>query len=262
MIYDYNKGKNVLTQLLPKKGDSAITSIINGIGYVKYNDLTAERLEYDINSYANFEYPNGSFMFWFKIDQAQNGKCLISFGNTVNNQIYVLFENNSLALYAIDSSGSNYKLISDVGNIKLNEWNYVGVAFHNRNDGIAYDDICRYTLQLNGTQKVYKKENPRLYVDIPINYPVGIGCRISGNKQLLKFNGDITALMFGEGKYEGDVLDKYYRLCKEYVFRKIFTDSECKTLYSSSVDKYDINDNGINLLENYKIYPLHIHKKL
>lgn len=256
--YDYNQEQNVLYNILPTKGNTLVPSLKEGIGCIEYENTILERLQYLIDPYANFEYPNGSFMFWFKIEQYQNGSCLMCFGDdTTKEQIYVMFENNSLALYVTDSSGFNYKLLYDIGNIVLNEWNYVGISFHNRYDGDAYDNICKYTLQLNGTQKVYQKTNPRLYVDIPLSCPVAIGCKLSGDNQILKFNGFISALMFGEGKYSGEYLDKYYRLCKEYVFRKIHTDSICKTLYSSSVDKYEICNDGVNILDNYKIFPLH-----
>lgn len=257
-IISNNLQKNIIQDISPTKGNELLPIIDDGIGCIEYLNLSQERLQYLINIYGGFEYPNGSISFWFKIDEYQNDKCLLCLGDDkTKNQVYVIFEDNSLALYATDFNGVNYRLIFDVGIIKLGEWNYFGLSIYNRNDGYNYDNVCKYIIQLNENQKEYKKVNPRLVVDMENNCPMAIGCKLEDNLQKFKMNGLISSIVFGEGKNDNDYLDSCYKIGNEYIFKNIYTDKNSKTFYSSSVNKYDLYDKTMNLFEKIKIFPLH-----
>ena len=58
--------------------------------------------------------------------------------------------------------------------VQKNKWNFFGLNWMNRNDGLGYSDVCEFALTLNGKTVIYQKANPRLYVDLgPSYYNIG-----------------------------------------------------------------------------------------
>lgn len=101
----------------------------------------------------------------------------------------------------------------------------------NRYDGEGYPDVCEYALTLNAHMQIFKKVNPRLYVDCGPKPVINVGHKYDGSQASNDFSGRIACLMISKRKYVSltDVF-KYYRLTKDYIVDNQLVDVDAQTV--------------------------------
>lgn len=101
----------------------------------------------------------------------------------------------------------------------------------NRYDGQGYPDVCEYALTLNAHMQIFKKVNPRLYVDCGPKPVINVGHKYDGSQASNDFSGRIACLMISKRKYVSltDVF-KYYRLTKDYIVDNQLVDVDAQTV--------------------------------
>ena len=94
----------------------------------------------------------------------------------------------------------------------------------------------------------------RLYVDINPEPVMNIGHKYDGKNSYEDFSGKITGLLIGIRTYFlNDIVNKFYRLTKDYLIDNQLVDNDAKTVYFSQTNLFSINQEIHNLFE---IYPL------
>lgn len=101
----------------------------------------------------------------------------------------------------------------------------------NRYDGEGYPDVCEYALTLNAHMQIFKKVNPRLYVDCGPKPVINVGHKYDGSQASNDFSGRIACLMISKRKYVSltDVF-KYYRFTKDYIVDNQLVDVDAQTV--------------------------------
>ena len=94
----------------------------------------------------------------------------------------------------------------------------------------------------------------RLYVDINPEPVMNIGHKYDGKNSYENFSGKITGLLIGRRTYFlNDIVNKFYRLTKDYLIDNQLVDNDAKTVDFSQTNLFSINQEIHNLFE---IYPL------
>ena len=94
----------------------------------------------------------------------------------------------------------------------------------------------------------------RLYVDINPEPVMNIGHKYDGKNSYEDFSGKITGLLIGRRTYFlNDIVNKFYRLTKDYLIDNQLVDNDAKTVDFSQTNLFSINQEIHNLFE---IYPL------
>ena len=94
----------------------------------------------------------------------------------------------------------------------------------------------------------------RLYVDINPEPVMNIGHKYYGKNSYEDFSGKITGLLIGRRTYFlNDIVNKFYRLTKDYLIDNQLVDNDAKTVDFSQTNLFSINQEIHNLFE---IYPL------
>lgn len=94
----------------------------------------------------------------------------------------------------------------------------------------------------------------RLYVDINPEPIMNIGHKYDGKNSYEDFSGKITGLLIGRRTYFlNDIVNKFYRLTKDYLIDNQLVDNDAKTVDFSQTNLFSINQEIHNLFE---IYPL------
>lgn len=94
----------------------------------------------------------------------------------------------------------------------------------------------------------------RLYVDINPEPLMNIGHKYDGKNSYEDFSGKITGLLIGRRTYFlNDIVNKFYRLTKDYLIDNQLVDNDAKTVDFSQTNLFSINQEIHNLFE---IYPL------
>lgn len=94
----------------------------------------------------------------------------------------------------------------------------------------------------------------RLYVDINPEPVMNIGHKYDGKNSYEDFSGKITCLLIGRRTYFlNDIVNKFYRLTKDYLIDNQLVDNDAKTVDFSQTNLFSINQEIHNLFE---IYPL------
>ena len=94
----------------------------------------------------------------------------------------------------------------------------------------------------------------RLYVDINPKPVMNIGHKYDGKNSYEDFSGKITGLLIGRRTYFlNDIVNKFYRLTKDYLIDNQLVDNDAKTVDFSQTNLFSINQEIHNLFE---IYPL------
>ena len=157
-------------------------------------------------------------------------------------------------LEVTDFDGNHYDLLTSETDVDLSKWNFISLNFMNRYDGQGYPDVCEYALTLNAHMQIFKKVNPRLYVDCGPKPIINVGHKYDGSQASNDFSGRIACLMISKRKYVSltDVF-KYYRLTKDYIVDNQLVDVDAQTVDFSQTNLFTINQNIQNLFE---IYPL------
>ena len=94
----------------------------------------------------------------------------------------------------------------------------------------------------------------RLYVDINPEPVMNIGHKYDGKNSYEDFSGKITGLLIGIRTYFlNDIVNKFYRLTKDYLIDNQLVDNDAKTVDFSQTNLFSINQEIHNLFE---IYPL------
>lgn len=94
----------------------------------------------------------------------------------------------------------------------------------------------------------------RLYVDINPEPVMNIGHKYDGKNSYEDFSGKITGLLIGRRTYFlNDIVNKFYRLTKDYLIDNHLVDNDAKTVDFSQTNLFSINQEIHNLFE---IYPL------
>lgn len=94
----------------------------------------------------------------------------------------------------------------------------------------------------------------RLYVDINPEPVMNIGHKYDGKNSYEDFSGKITGLLIGRRTYFlNDIVNKFYRLTKDYLIDNQLVDNDAKTVDFSQKNLFSINQEIHNLFE---IYPL------
>ena len=94
----------------------------------------------------------------------------------------------------------------------------------------------------------------RLYVDTNPKPVMNIGHKYDGKNSYEDFSGKITGLLIGRRTYFlNDIVNKFYRLTKDYLIDNQLVDNDAKTVDFSQTNLFSINQEIHNLFE---IYPL------
>lgn len=94
----------------------------------------------------------------------------------------------------------------------------------------------------------------RLYVDINPEPVMNIGHKYDGKNSYEDFSGKITGLLIGRRTYLlNDIVNKFYRLTKDYLIDNQLVDNDAKTVDFSQTNLFSINQEIHNLFE---VYPL------
>lgn len=94
----------------------------------------------------------------------------------------------------------------------------------------------------------------RLYVDINPEPLMNIGHKYDGKNSYEDFSGKITGLLIGRRTYFlNDIVNKFYRLTKDYLIDNQLVDNDAKIVDFSQTNLFSINQEIHNLFE---IYPL------
>lgn len=250
----------------PKK-DLSVT--MDGIiPCVKVN--SSNRLSYALTNHSIYNEPCGHISFWFKSDTTTSSstkKYLFSVHtsyvgnhNTLGNNVLfpdfigIYLMNKRIYLEAIDTDGIHHDLITSTYEVDLSKWNFVSLNFMNRYDDIGFSNVCEYALVVNAHRQIYKKQDPRLYVDCDHDPVMNIGHKFDGHNSSNDFTGKITGLMIGRRTFlTNDIVNKFYRLTKDYIIDNQLVDSEVKTVDFSQTNLFPINQDVLNMFE---IYPL------
>lgn len=231
---------------------------------------SSNRLSYQLSELSYYNQPCGHISFWFKSDttySSSNKKYLFSVHTSYvgNHEIFgsnVLFKDfigvyllgKRIYLEVIDGKNQHYDLIKSDFDVDLSKWNFVSLNFMNRHDGQAYPDVCEYALVVNGHRQIFKKQDPRIYVDIDPDPVYNIGHKFDGFSCSSDFNGKITGLMIGRRTYFLDeTVSKFYRLTNDYIIDNQLVDNDVKTVDFSQTNLFTLNQ---SLLDLFEIYPL------
>ncbi len=244
-----------------------VTKMDGVIPYISVN--YANRLSYKLTN-KDYSDPCGHISFWFKSNttvSSTSKKYLFSVhtsfvGNHASLGQNVLFPGfigvyllgKRIYLEVIDDNNVHYDLIKSDYDVDLSKWNFVSLNFMNRYDGIGYPDLCEYALVVNAHRQTYKKQDPRLYVDINPEPVMNIGHKYDGKNSYEDFSGKITGLLIGRRTYFlNDIVNKFYRLTKDYLIDNQLVDNDAKIVDFSQTNLFSINQEIHNLFE---IYPL------
>ena len=232
-------------------------------GIIPYIEVNSQnRLSYQLSDEFRtfFHSPCGCIGFWFKPNSnaSSNKQYLFSthdYNSNDKNFIGVYLQDNYVHVEVVDYNGTTYDLIKSTYKIQTDKWNFFVLNYISRCDGPNSPDICEYDLFLNAHQQTYKKQNPRLYVDCGFKSPMNIGHKFVGeNLSSDDFNGKITCLIFGRGRYLfNSTILQFYRLTKDYIIDNQLVDGTAKTVDFSQTNLFTINQNILNMFD---IYPL------
>lgn len=251
-----------------------LNKVIKPLGNTESNDLkikgepfryalinSTHGLSYRLENLNKKDFPIGNISFWFKIPYF-NGtidkhylfsiKQLRHSNN--HSKILVYIRDKKLHLELTDFNGKVYDVLTFSKHIKYNEWNFFSLNYYNRDDGLGYDDICRYELFINGEKELYEKANPRLCLDLEDFFEIKFGFDI--DQPSLYCDEVRLASLFiahNENINIGDIY-KFYRYTKDYLIDNQLIEDDIKTVNFSSTNLYQINTNIFQ--ENYRVYPL------
>ncbi|MCI9653808.1 MAG: hypothetical protein HFG91_05650 [Acholeplasmatales bacterium] len=194
----------------------------------------------------------GCVAFWFK--PTSNGIKYLFSVKAKNRYDYIgvyLNALGNLVLEVTDYKNNSQTLITTTGKVKLNNWNFFGLSYMNRDDGLSYSNVCEYALFLNAETKMFKKSNPRIIVE-PNSGNYYIGYKYNGTSATYGLNSYITALMIGCKHYMtiGD-MQKFYRNTKDYIFGLSYLQDNAVDFSATTL--YNISE---TMLNQFDIFPL------
>ena len=241
--------------------ENEISVDINKEGVIPYINVGSnKRLSYKLECKSYYPDPSGCIQFWFKSNTtvASSTKKYLFSTKTSNSRykdfIGLYLMGKKVYLEVTDFDGNHYDLLTSETDVDLSKWNFISLNFMNRYDGQGYPDVCEYALTLNAHMQIFKKVNPRLYVDCGPKPIINVGHKYDGSQASNDFSGRIACLMISKRKYVSltDVF-KYYRLTKDYIVDNQLVDVDAQTVDFSQTNLFTINQNIQNLFE---IYPL------
>lgn len=163
-----------------------------GLRYVHVD--SSNLLSYMLPKSTNGEFECGNIEFWFWQDSAKDA---VLFSCKGSNQSYmeVRIVAQKLVVNVIDKKGvAHNEILTSEDTIRAGGWNFFAFDFHNRCDGEGYMDECRYRIMLNGVSQMYRKTDPRLYVDVSLDPIYNIGHGYNNSLESNAFSGKITCL--------------------------------------------------------------------
>lgn len=163
----------------------------NGLRYVRIDG--AHLLSYRPTKDFSDAFECGNVEFWFRQSLAADA-VLFSCKGSGKSYIEASLKQGHIVVNVIDMNGKSYTVLTSEDEVIAGSWNFFALDFHNRDDGQGYVDECRYRIMLNGKSQMYRKTDPRLYVDVsgdPI-YNIGHGYNTSLSNSV--FSGDIACL--------------------------------------------------------------------
>lgn len=254
------KNKGLYPIINHEKVEEGLNTKLDGVvPYVQVN--SSNRLTYQLpdDFRPMFNDPCGCIGFWFKASNTSSSTKQYLFSTHIydandKNFIGIYLQNGYVNLEVIDYKGTVYQIIKSKYKVHANKWNFIALNYMSRCDGQGYPDICEYDLFVNAHRHVYKKQDPRLYVDCGFKAPMNIGHKFDGANVGNDFSGKIACLIFGRGRYlDNSTIIKFYRLTKDYIIDNQLVDGTAKTVDFSQTNLFTINQNILNLFE---IYPL------
>ncbi len=203
---------------------------------------------------------SGCIAFWFKPKNVNNRQTLFyARGNSGDAYVYAYVMNRKVTVEVMDSKGNKYSnLIVSKNLISENQWNFFGLNWMSRNDGVGYKDVCEFALTINGSTDTYKKENPSIVLDLETNpiYNIGHYYYGSGREYL---SADIACLILGNNTYiTYDEMNTFYRVTKDYIIDNQLKDDDTVSVDFSLSQIYTTDQ---EILSSFEIYPLQNHVK-
>lgn len=238
-----------------------ISADIHVEGVIPYINVGAnKRLSYKLTCESYTSDPSGCVQFWFKSGTSASSstkKYLFSsrgFNTKYGDFIGIYLKERKVYLEVVDLSGNHYDLLTSEYEVDLTKWNFVSLNFMNRYDGQGYADVCEYALTVNAHMQIFRKTDPRIYVDCGPTPVMNMGHKFDGSSASEDFTGKIACLMISKRKYISltEVL-KYYRLTKDYIVDNQLVDSDARTVDFSQTNVFTINQ---NIQDMFEIYPL------
>ena len=243
-----------------EKVETDLNTKLDGVvPYIQVN--SSNRLTYQLPDDFRpiFNDPCGCIGFWFKASNTSSSSKQYLFSTHVYNAndknfIGIYLQNGYVNLEVTDYEGTTYQLIKSTYKVEANRWNFIALNYMSRHDGPGYPNICEYDLFVNAHRQVYKKQDPRLYVDCGFKAPMNIGHKFDGATLSDDLDGKIACLIFGRGRYlDNSTIIKFYRLTKDYIIDNQLVDGTAKTVDFSQTNLFTINQNILNLFD---VYPL------
>lgn len=236
---------------------SAVNFELKREGAVPYIHISAgKQLSYAMNIDSYYPDESGCVAFWFKTSNINLTQYLFSSKSELGKDfISVYMDEGVLYVQVVETNGTWHTILqTSLDNlVQKNKWNFFGLNWMNRNDGLGYSDVCEYALTLNGKTVIYQKANPRLYVDLGPSY-YNIGHFYNGSESYQALEADIACLIVGAKRYiSQSEMQQFYQMTKDYLIENQFIEEEVKTVDFSLSQLYTYNQSILNLFE---IYPL------
>ena len=222
----------------------------NGLRYVRID--RAHLLSYRPTKDFPDAFECGNVEFWFRQSLAADA-VLFSCKGSGKSYIEASLKQGRVVVNVIDMNGKSYTVLTSEDEVVAGSWNFFALDFHNRDDGQGYVDECRYRIMLNGKSQMYRKTDPRLYVDVsgdPI-YNIGHGYNTALSNSV--FFGDIACLrIFPRNCATVSQETQFYNYSKAYI-EGTLTPSLGKIEDCSSTSLFAQEQ---SVFSGYDIYPL------
>ena len=222
----------------------------NGLRYVRID--RAHLLSYRPTKDFPDAFECGNVEFWFRQSLAADA-VLFSCKGSGKSYIEASLKQGRVVVNVIDMNGKSYTVLTSEDEVVAGSWNFFALDFHNRDDGEGYIDECRYRIMLNGKSQMYRKTDPRLYVDVsgdPI-YNIGHGYNTALSNSV--FFGDIACLrIFPRNCATVSQETQFYNYSKAYI-EGTLTPSLGKIEDRSSTSLFAQEQ---SVFSGYDIYPL------
>ena len=222
----------------------------NGLRYVRID--RAHLLSYRPTKDFPDAFECGNVEFWFRQSLAADA-VLFSCKGSGKSYIEASLKQGRVVVNVIDMNGKSYTVLTSEDEVVAGSWNFFALDFHNRDDGEGYIDECRYRIMLNGKSQMYRKTDPRLYVDVsgdPI-YNIGHGYNTALSNSV--FFGDIACLrIFPRNCATVSQETQFYNYSKAYI-EGTLTPSLGKIEDRSSISLFAQEQ---SVFSGYDIYPL------